>query len=353
METLKINETPRRTSRNFNINNIKLENVEIPKNINKFENLSLIYEKNNIIVSEDVEISKLTYGLGKTLEDKVLNESNITKKIKINGKAKEDIILEFKLDKSNANLIEKVEIIAEEKSKARIIIKYESDEDTTGFHDGILRVTAKDNSNIEIILINLINKKTNNFISIENTLSAFSRVDYKIIDFGGINSITNYYSNILGEKASNTINTIYLGSDEQVIDINYIVELRGQKSNVDIKAEGALKDNAKKHFKGTIDFKKGCKKATGNEIENCMLLSDTAKSIALPMLLCSEEDVEGNHASSAGKIGEKELFYIMSRGFSQKEAIKLIVRAKFNNLLKKLDNEQIREQIISKIENAF
>ena len=38
------------------------------------------------------------------------------------------------------------------------------------------------------------------------------------------------------------------------------------------------------------------------------LLSDKAKSIALPMLLCSEEEVEGNHSSAAGKVGEKKLF---------------------------------------------
>ena len=75
----------------------------------------------------------------------------------------------------------------------------------------------------------------------------------------------------------------------------------------------------------------------GDENEECMLLSDTAKSIALPMLLCSEEDVEGNHSCSAGKIGEKELFYIMSRGFSQKEAMKLMVKAKFNKILENIE----------------
>ena len=59
-----------------------------------------------------------------------------------------------------------------------------------------------------------------------------------------------------------------------------------------------------------------------------MILSETAKSIALPMLLCTEEDVEGNHSTATGKVGPKELFYIMSRGFSEKEALKLMVRAK-------------------------
>ncbi len=55
-----------------------------------------------------------------------------------------------------------------------------------------------------------------------------------------------------------------------------------------------------------------------------MLLSDKAKSIALPMLLCTEDDVEGNHSTASGKVDNKELFYIMSRGLSYKEAVNLL-----------------------------
>ena len=117
--------------------------------------------------------------------------------------------------------------------------------------------------------------------------------------------------------------------------------------------QGALKDTAKKHFKGTIDFKKGCKKATGNENENCMLLSDTAKGIALPMLLCSEEEVEGNHATSAGRVGDKELFYIMSRGFNKKEAMKLMVKAKFNKILENIENEELKNEIEQEIDKRL
>ena len=89
--------------------------------------------------------------------------------------------------------------------------------------------------------------------------------------------------------------------------MNYIGELRGEKTDIEIEAQGALKDNAKKHFKGTIDFKRGSKKAKGNENEFCMLLSDSAKSIALPMLLCSEEDVEGNHSAACGKVRKQRI----------------------------------------------
>jgi hypothetical protein len=135
--------------------------------------------------------------------------------------------------------------------------------------------------------------------------------------------------------------------------LNYIAELRGEKANIDIEVQGALSGTAKKHFKGTIDFKKGCKKSIGNENEACMLLSDTAKSLALPMLLCSEEDVEGNHSSSSGKADEKELFYIMTRGFSKKEAMKLLVRARFNKLLESISDDALRNEISFEIDKRL
>ena len=63
--------------------------------------------------------------------------------------------------------------------------------------------------------------------------------------------------------------------------------------------------------------------------------------------------LSGNHSSSAGKIGEKELFYIMSRGFELKEAMKLMVRAKFNKILKNIKDEELRNQILSEIDERL
>lgn len=71
------------------------------------------------------------------------------------------------------------------------------------------------------------------------------------------------------------------------------------------------------------------------------------------MLLCSEEDVEGNHSSATGKVGNKELFYIMSRGFSEKQAMKLIVRAKFNKIIEQIQDETVKNEILYEIENRL
>jgi len=353
MEKLKLNETPVRTSKNFNINNIKLENIEVPEIVHEFNNVQIINNSSNLNINENVSDFNIAYGLHDNLTNLVKNKANKKIKLQVNENEDKEVQIEFKFDKNNTELVENIQIEAELNSKMTIIIKYESEEDIKAFHNGIINVVAKENSTVNIVIVNLMNKVSNNFMSIQNDFEENAKVNYIIVDFGGKNSITNYYSNLLGDFSDNTLNTIYLGKEDQLFDLNYIAELRGKKTNIDIEVQGALKDKAKKHFKGTIDFKKGCKKATGNENEACMLLSDTARSLALPMLLCSEEEVEGNHSSSAGKIGEKELFYIMSRGFELKEAMKLMVRARFNEILERIENEELKNQIIDEIEKRL
>lgn len=349
MGNLKLNETPIRTSRNFNINNIKLENIDIPKNISKFNNIKTTTNVQEVTANN----CELTYGLGNVLIDQIKNNSNKNLKIVVDNKKNENTLVEFNFDENNNILIDNIEIIVNENCTGTIIVKYNTKSNIQCYHNGIIKIYAHKNSNVKIIVVNLLNTKSNNFISIENELEENAKVDYTIVDFGGENSITNYYSNLKGDSSENNINTIYLGKENQLFDINYIGELRGVKSNINMEVQGALNDNAIKHFKGTIDFKKGSKKSKGNENEFCFLLSDKAKSLGLPMLLCSEEDVEGNHASSAGKIGEKELFYIMSRGFSLKEAMKLMVKAKFNKILESIDSEELVNEIVYEIDKRL
>lgn len=350
---LKLNETPVRTSRNFNINNIKLEDIKIPVSVKPFENVEVFNssEKNKITFkTDDLQI---THGVSSELVSQAKESSNCNIKINVETKVNKDIKLDFLFDEENKDLIDNIEIIAKEDSKATIYLKYETDEKIDAFHNEIIKVIAKKNSNVKVVIVNLTNNKTNNFVSIDGILEENANIDYTIIDFGGNTSITNLYSNLLGKECNQNINTIYLGKENQILDLNYIGELRGERSNINIEVQGALKDSARKHFKGTIDFKKGCKKATGNENEFCTILSNKARSLALPMLLCAEEEVEGNHSSAAGKVGEKELFYIMSRGFDLKAAMKLLVKAKFNTIIETIADEELKNRISYEIDTRL
>ena len=379
MPDLKLNETPVRTARNFNCNNIVLKDLKIPENYKAFNNIEIDIDNSKIDLEEEISSSKLTYGLGDLLEEQAMKSPNKKIKLNIKGKSNKESIISFNFNEENKNLIDNIEIIAEENSKANIFIKNSFSNSTACknancenimceksknddklnnsyenyYHNGIIRLFAKANSSIKLTVVNLLNEVSQNFLSIENNLQENANLDFCIVDFGGKNSITNYYTNLEGEASKNNLNAIYLGKDEQVFDLNYIGALRGKKSVMNIEVQGALNGKSKKNFKGTLDFKRGAKKAKGDENEFCMLLSDTAKSIALPMLLCEEEDVEGNHSTAAGKLGGKELFYIMSRGFNKKEAMKLIVRAKFNKILDTISKEDLKNEILKEIDNRL
>ena len=65
MKNLTINETPVRTSNNFKINNITLEDLEIPTNVENFENAEIICKSSKI--ESDFSSDNLTYGNGDVL----------------------------------------------------------------------------------------------------------------------------------------------------------------------------------------------------------------------------------------------------------------------------------------------
>lgn len=361
MNDVILNETPIRTSKNYNINNIKLNDDEIKFGqindsktfLSVFEN----YDKNNVVIDENIQNLNINYGISDELTQSANNHFNGQKRIIINGIVENPVNIEYKFAKENASLINKIQIIAKDDSKAVVVIKFISDDLSQNsinyFNNTIFKIDALDRSFLDVIILNFLNENALNLLTIDNKLKEKANINFTIIDLGGKKSITNYYSNLEGNESKNNLNTIYLGKGEQLFDLNYISHLNGEKSDVTIEVEGALADTSKKHFKGTIDFKKGAKKARGNENESCVLLASTAKSVSLPMLLCSEEDVEGNHSTSAGRLDDKSLFYIMTRGFSKKDAMKLVLRAKFNKILDNIEDNDLRKDILDRIDKKL
>ena len=330
MSKITINDTPIRTSRNFKINNITIDAPEIPEKIKEFENVEI--KSLSTICDKNVDNIQLTYGIGEEQEKEINAKSNQVAKFEIDKEDNIKIIYTF--DDNNKYLINNLEFKVNK--NANIIVEYRSNTDLECYHNGKIRVIVDDNVQANVTIINFLNKESTNFDSIENEIKDNATLNYTVVDIGGKYSIT-----------------IYLGTDNQIKDINYIAELRGEKTNMEMDLQGALKDNSKKNFKGTIDFKKGSKKAKGHENESCMMLSDKAKSLALPMLLCTEEDVEGEHSTSSGKADEKELFYIMSRGLSRNEAIKLMVKAKFYDIIARIQEENLKKEVIEEIDRRL
>ena len=111
-----------------------------------------------------------------------------------------------------------------------------------------------------------------------------------------------------------------------------------------MESSGVLSDEAFKLFRGTIDFKKGCPGSVGNEKEDVLLLGDDVVNQTIPLILCEEEDVEGNHGASIGELDEKTLFYLMSRGFTKEAAQQMIARARLDAVANQIMEPSVREK---------
>ena len=204
-----------------------------------------------------------------------------------------------------------------------------------------------------ITYLNLMNKKSINMIAIENKVSESASIIHNVIDLGGNIRLYNMYSDLVEQKAINKLNTIYIGKEGNIIDINYYLNNNSKETTNTMQVEGILDDKSKKNFRGIIDFHKGCTSSIGEENENCILLSDEARSRSLPEMLCGEEDVIGTHGVSSGKVSEEKLFYLMSRGYNKKEAEKLIVMANFTKILNDIKFEEFSKFIKSNIEELL
>lgn len=141
----------------------------------------------------------------------------------------------------------------------------------------------------------------------------------------------------------------YLGQGEQTVDLNLAVEHFGQNTESRIRADGALKDSAQKIFRGTIDFKTGSAGSVGNEQETVLMLGDNAVNKTVPLILCAEENVEGNHGATIGELDADTLFYFESRGFDRATAENMLARAAIESLARKIGDPETAKRILQAI----
>lgn len=345
MEKYILNETPVRTTEGFKINNINIE-LDIPELedfddfiIENSKNIEITYKKINKPIETKIGITYKKY-----------YEVNI--RILENSINNELIVLTNSFE-NNSSLIDNINITFSKGSKANLLINYNSVISKYTYHHLIQKVTMEENSNGTISIINNLNKESVNMLEIETNIENSATLKTNIFDLGASKIINRFYGKLNSFKATNYLNNIYIGQNKDIIDMNYHVQNIGKNTFNNIEVQGVLMDEASKNFKGTIDFIEGSSKSVGKENENCILLSEKAKSKSLPMLLCHEEDVEGAHGVSTGKVDEEKLFYLNSRGYSEKEALKLIVNSNFNKIIKEVENEKVEDRLYTLIDEKL
>ena len=161
----------------------------------------------------------------------------------------------------------------------------------------------------------------------------------------GSDTVSEIDTQLNGYNASFTADIGYdIGADGK-LDIDLIARHNGRKSTSEISVSGVLRDNAQKTFKGTIDFKNGASGAKGSEKEDVVLMSGDVCNKTVPVILCAEEDVDGSHGATVGRIDERHVFYMKSRGIPEERIYELITRSKLSRIIGRIGDEQEEKRI--------
>lgn len=180
-----------------------------------------------------------------------------------------------------------------------------------------------------------------------------ARVEFTAVDLGRADFSADVEIILAGDDSAAEIDSVYFGDGSRRLDFNYVIRQQGLRTSADMKVHGALSDSCDKIFRGTLDFQRGAKGSIGREFEEVIILSDGTRNRSVPLMLAGEDDVDGHHAVSVGRLDEEKIFYLMSRGLDKAEAERLIVEAAFNPVLERIDDENLRAEIIAEIQNRL
>ena len=134
-----LNETPVRTAVNFNINNISLDNIDIPNNPPKFQNIEIKYDESKVRVTDSIERQDIEYGISDELTDKTFSNANSNINIEIKENIEENIRINFKFDNANKVLVDNMKIISDKNTSSTVVLKYDSDNKDSYFHNQVLK----------------------------------------------------------------------------------------------------------------------------------------------------------------------------------------------------------------------
>ena len=290
---------------------------------------------------------ELSTGMGDEARD--FTEDNrtcgVTVRVPDGEKAEKPVFLSFRVDEKNPSVLDVNTVVAGEGSEVTVVMSYTSPAGFSGFHGGLTRLYAGKNAVIRLIQVQMLGDGCLHYDDVGAQCAENGEISVIQAELGGRFASAGLYADLRGRKSRLNLDTIYFGDRSRSIDINYVARHAGGASRSEIHASGALLDESRKTFRGTIDFLKGAKRAVGHESEYSLLFSPKVVNRSAPLILCAEEDVEGQHAASAGKIDSNRLFYLMSRGLSELEARKLLIEAQFRPVTDRIPDPVLRDAV--------
>ncbi len=195
----------------------------------------------------------------------------------------------------------------------------------------LTRIIAKRGAEFELIEIVATTDSHQHLDGIGIELDEGAHASVRQYFLGGKKVVAGIATDLRGDNSRIDLSGRYYVCGQEELDVNQVAHARGLNTYEEMLTSGFLGDQARKTLRMTIDLIHGSSGSKGNEAETVMGFGPDVVNRTLPVILCDEDDVQGNHGATIGGISQDQVSYLAVRGLSEKQVDELLVRALFDD----------------------
>ncbi len=211
--------------------------------------------------------------------------------------------------------------------------------DKDSLHSGVIEIIVKKNARCRYTTIQ--NWSNNVYNLVTQRAIAYEGATMEWVDSNLGSKVTMKYPAVfmVGEGAHAEILSVAFAGKGQHQDAGGKVVHAAPNTSSKIISKSISKNGGRSSYRGLLKVGKGAHGSKSQVVCDALILDAISRSDTYPYIEIAEDDVEVGHEASVSKIGEEQLFYLMSRGISEEEATGMIVGGFIEPLVKELPME--------------
>jgi Fe-S cluster assembly protein SufD len=225
----------------------------------------------------------------------------------------------------------------EEGSKADVLVEYASKDEKAGLSVGMSKGILEEGSNLDVLTNQNFNQQSMGFHNKFFVMEKDARLNHGFIQTGGKTSMCEHKHTLLGKGAEVYINGLIRSEAEQFIGNKVTIRHYSPNTDSEFKAKSVLQDSSRVLFLGNIKMPKLAQRCNGHQSSDNLLLGERSKVEAIPQLEIIADDVKCSHGATVGSIDKDKLFYLETRGITEDEAVNMIVKGYYQDILDKME----------------
>ncbi len=251
----------------------------------------------------------------------------------------------------NGSLMNHTLIVAEQSSQFKYIENYHNE--TKANINAISEVIIGENAHVEYAAMDRLHEDSTVYQCRKVAVQANGRFLLSLGALNDGNTVSENLVALVGQGATAEVKTVAIAEGSQKQNITVNIEHFAPYTEGHIVNHGVSKDNAQLTFNGIGKINKGMNGSNAQQESRAMILSETARADANPILLIDEYDVKAGHAAGVGKIDEEQLYYLMSRGLTRRAAEILIIHGFLMPFIDDIRSDVIKSEFVKVIERKI